>query len=56
MKKSSLLITLISIVIVFFIISVLQESITWPLILVLMIIGFLINLCISIVSNKKKTQ
>ncbi len=56
MKMKNLLITLVSVIIVFFIISLVQARITWPLLQVLMIIGFIINLCISLLSEKKKIQ
>ncbi|POZ55865.1 hypothetical protein LYSIN_00648 [Lysinibacillus sphaericus] len=56
MKMKNLLITLVSVVIVFFIISLVQESITWPLLQVLIIIGFIINLCMSLISKKKNIQ
>jgi len=56
MKARSLLITLISVVIIFFIISSVQQEIKWPLIMLLLIVGFLINLCMSVLSSKKKSQ
>jgi xanthosine utilization system XapX-like protein len=56
MKMKNLLITLVSVIIVFFIISLVQERITWPLLQVLIIMGFIINLCMSLLSEKKKIQ
>lgn len=54
MKMKILLITLISVVIVFCTISLLQGKIVWWLLSLLMVIAYLINLCISLLS--KKTQ
>lgn len=54
MKMSHLLITLISVVLVFILISSVQDEITWPLLILLLVVGFVINFFISLLSRKEK--
>lgn len=55
MKMKTLLITLISVVLVFCTISLLQGKIVWWLLSLLMVIAYLINLCISLLFSKNKS-